>query len=101
MNLKKNAKNIFEKVNKLTAAMLKENLRSLSDQDLLHKAAEVRNAIVDFYPLLATFSAFADLSQLAKTFDKFFPGRGYTLANALMTGGGDITSASTGTAWRK
>ncbi|SFG93266.1 pyruvate, water dikinase [Desulfotomaculum arcticum] len=96
LKIKKNAPKIFENVNGLTGAFLKENFKNLADKDLLNKSAEIRNAIVEFYPVLATFTGFADMSLLVKALEKFFPGKGKAMANALMAGGGDITSAQQG-----
>jgi len=96
MKIRKNANGIFAKNNVLTEAFLKEDFKALDDKELLDKSAEIRSAIVEFYPVWGAGGTFANMDSLVKALEKYFPGRGKALATVLMTGGGNITSAQQG-----
>ncbi|TEB11511.1 Phosphoenolpyruvate synthase [Pelotomaculum sp. FP] len=93
---KKIAQKSFDKVDVFSRALLKENFKNLTVKDLINRLAEIKSAYYEFYPVFTACVSAADMSLLAKSLEKYFPGRGRALANALMAGGGDITSAQQG-----
>ncbi len=94
--IRKNAQKYFNKVNCFTGALFKINFKSLAEKDLINKFNEVRNAFIEFWPIFMSCTASSDMSPLVKALEKSFPGKGQAYANALMAGGGDITSAQQG-----
>lgn len=93
---RKNVPLAFPKVEQFTNSLLQQDLKILSERDLLNKLDEVRHAHREYYPAFLASLAAADMSSLIKALEKYFPGRGKIRANALMAGGGDITSAQQG-----
>ncbi len=93
--IRKNAERTFDYINAFTGALLKENLVSLDDHDLLDKIIQISNVVEEFLPVFS-FSTTSMLRHLVKALDKYFPGKGNAMANALMAGGGNITSAQHG-----
>ncbi len=93
--IRKNKKKYFDEVNCFTGALLKENLKSLAEKDLIKKFTEIRNTATEFIPVYALGSVEVTFSFI-KTLEKYFPGKGRAMANALMAGSGDITSAEHG-----
>ncbi len=92
----KNAQRSFADVDAFTATLLKENLKGLTEKDLLNKSAETRSKIAELFTVLMTVGVFADMGALVKTLEKYFSGKGQAYANALMAGSGEITSAQQG-----
>ena len=93
--IKKNAKKSFDNMDGITKALLKENYKSMAEKDIINKSAEMRNATIEFAPVFM-FCATSLIAPLEKALEKFFPGKGKAVANALMAGCGDITSAQHG-----
>ncbi|MEN6324608.1 MAG: PEP/pyruvate-binding domain-containing protein [Syntrophomonas sp.] len=93
---KKNAQASFNRVDKFNEAFLEENLTALSEEDLMNRAAGIMKMLEEFSPLLFACNMAANIYPLIKTLEKYFPGRGKTLANTLMIGKGKITSAEQG-----
>ncbi|KJS14889.1 MAG: pyruvate phosphate dikinase [Peptococcaceae bacterium BRH_c4b] len=96
MRNRKNAPKYFAKVESLTAALLKENFKDMAERDLINKISEVRSTFREYWPVFMTFVSGSDTSLLVKVLEKYFPAKGKAVANALMAGGGDITSAQHG-----
>ena len=96
LKARKNAPKYFAKVEGFTEALEKENLKRLAERDLINKISEIRSLFREYWPVFILFVSAGDISPLVKALEKHFPGKGRTVANALMTGGGDITSAQHG-----
>ena len=93
----KNAPNHFAKVDNFTKALLKEDLKSLAERDLINIISKIRNICIGFYPVMHQCAGVGgDISPLVKPLERHFPGKGKAMACALMAGGGDITSAQHG-----
>jgi len=88
----------FEQIDKFTGNLIKQGFRSLSDNDLNKTTAAITTAWHEYKPnyMACTMAGVTNMPLLVKTLDKYFPGRGDVLANALMLGQGDITSAEQG-----
>ncbi len=93
--IRKNTGKCFNDVNCFTGAMLKEDLKSLTKRDLIKKITEIRSATIEFIPVYVFGSAEVTFPFI-KTLEKYFPGKGRAMSNALMAGSGDITSAEHG-----
>lgn len=93
---RKNVPLAFPKVEQFTNSLLQQDLKLLSEHDLLNKLDAVRHAHREYYPAFLASLAAADMTSLIKALEKYFPGQGKIQANALMAGGGDITSAQQG-----
>ncbi|MEN6391332.1 MAG: PEP/pyruvate-binding domain-containing protein [Syntrophomonas sp.] len=93
---RKNVPLAFPKVEQFTNSLLQQDLRILSERDLLNKLDAVRQAHREYYPAFLGSLAAADTTSLIKALERYFPGRGKIQANALMAGSGDITSAQQG-----
>jgi len=95
--IRKNAEKSFDNVDGFVRALLKEDFKNMSDKDIIHKFNQVRGVFRKF-GLVFMFCNVASsaMSPLEKTLEKFFPGQSKALANALMTGNADITSAEHG-----
>nr|WP_245561139.1 PEP/pyruvate-binding domain-containing protein [Desulfoscipio gibsoniae] len=87
LRIKKNAPKSFAKVEGFTVALLKENLKSLAERDLINKISETRSAYREFWPVFMSLVSAGDISPLVKGLEKHFPGKGKAMANALMAGG--------------
>ena len=91
----RNANKSFDNLDGIVKVLLKENFKGLAEKDILKKIAEIRNATIEFIPVFM-FCATSFMVPLEKALEKFFPGKGKAVANALMAGCGDITSAQHG-----
>ncbi len=94
-NTKKAPKH-FARVESLTDTLLKEDLKSLDERELINRIFEIKSAFGQYWPVFLSFVRGGDISPLVKVLEKYFPGKGKAYANALMTGKGDITSAEQG-----
>ena len=90
--IRKNLKKYFDDVDDFTKSLLKEDLKGLAEKDLIRKIAEIRSVSTEFIPAYIFGSAEVRFSFI-KTLERYFPGKGQAMVNALMAGGGDITSA--------
>jgi len=88
----------FEQVDKFTDAFIKQDLRNLSDNDLIRTTAVIRSAWREYLPVFfaCTLSDLTSMGRLEKILEKYFPNRGSVMSYALMIGQGDITSAEQG-----
>ncbi|HBV97038.1 MAG: hypothetical protein JL50_12435 [Peptococcaceae bacterium BICA1-7] len=73
-------------------------LNSLTDDEIIGIINDVCIEFLKYAPLMSVFNLVAgiSLSVLTKLIDKYFPGEGNALANALLAGRGAITSADQG-----
>ena len=92
---RKNTKKSFDNMDGVTRDLLKENFKSLADKDFINKSAEIRSATMEFAPVFM-FCATSLMAPLEKALEKIFPDKGKAMANALMAGSADITSAQHG-----
>ncbi len=92
---RRNAQKSFDKMEGIARELLKENFNSIPDKDVINKSVEIRKANMEFSPVFM-FCATSLTAPLEKALEKFFPGKGKAMANALMAGRGDITSAQQG-----
>jgi len=96
----KNSKNpqaSFRQVDNFTDAFTKQDLRNLSDNDLIHTIAAIKAAWREYLPVFSACNmSMSNITPLVKTLEKYFRGRGNAMANALMIGQGEITSAEQG-----
>ena len=93
--IKKNAKKSFDNMENIAKALLKEDFKSLAEKDIIKKSVEIRSANKEFATVFM-FCATSFMPPLEKALEKFFPAKGKAVANALMAGCGDITSAQHG-----
>jgi len=86
----------FGQVDKFTDAFTKQDLRNLSDNDLINTTAIIRSAWREYVPVFYACTLDMSMPRLIKTLEKYFRDQGNAIANALMIGQGDITSAEQG-----
>lgn len=96
MKARKNTPKHFAKVEGLTEALLKEDFKRLGERELINKISEIKSTFGEYWPVFLLFVFAGDISPLVKALEKYFPGKGKAVANALMTGEGRITSAEHG-----
>ena len=96
----KNSKNplaAFEQVDKFTNNLNKQDLQGLSDNDLINTIAVLKAAWRKYLPVFSACNmSMTNIGPLVKTLEKYFRGRGNAIANSLMIGQGNITSAEQG-----
>ncbi|MEN6463467.1 MAG: PEP-utilizing enzyme, partial [Syntrophomonas sp.] len=94
----KNPLAAFEHVNKFTDAFTKQDLRNLSDNDLINTTVVIRAAWHEYLPVFTACNMSGGISgvRLVKTLEKYFSPQGNAIANALMIGQGEVTSAEQG-----
>ncbi len=93
----RNTQAAFEQVDKFTDNLNKQDLQGLSDNDLINTIAVIKAAWREYLPVFSACNmSMANIGPLVKTLEKYFRGRGNAIANALMIGQGDITSAEQG-----
>lgn len=92
----KNAPKHFTKVDSFTEVLLKEDLQSMGEKDLINKFSKIRSIYGEYWPVFLSFVRGGDISPLVKMLEKHIPGKGKAYANALMAGRGNITSAEQG-----
>ncbi|MFZ5642688.1 MAG: PEP/pyruvate-binding domain-containing protein [Bacillota bacterium] len=95
---KRKAKESFEKFNVYTGDLLKKDFKSYSYEEFIHTIIANAKVSKEFAPLFFFLSSSAAPSYmiLVNTLEKHFPGKGNAMANAIMAGRGDITSAQQG-----
>ncbi len=86
----------FGQVDKFTDAFAKRDLGSLCDNDLINTAAVIGAAWREYVPVFYACSLDMSMPRLVKILEKYFPNQGNAIANALMIGQGEITSAEQG-----
>ncbi|MEN6461629.1 MAG: PEP/pyruvate-binding domain-containing protein [Syntrophomonas sp.] len=92
----RNAKAYFDKVDKFSDNLVYKGFANHSDNDLINNVEAIQSMLYEFSPVFFACAMSADMNPLTKTLKKYFPVRANVLANALMTGQGDITSAQHG-----
>ncbi|MDD3270043.1 MAG: PEP/pyruvate-binding domain-containing protein [Syntrophomonadaceae bacterium] len=92
----KKAQASFARFDAFNEVFLKEDLTALSQEDLLYRFAAIMEMLALCSPLLFACNMAANSNPLIKFLDRYFPGRGKTLAHTLMIGKGKITSAEQG-----
>lgn len=96
---RKKAIKSFEIANCFTQGLLRIDFKSLEDENLIKTFASTHKVLMEFTPvfiILAVSASFTTSRMIAKVLEKRFPNKGKALLNALMAGGGDITSAQHG-----
>lgn len=86
----------FNRVNQFTGAITKEELLGLSDHSMIEKMDMIKKMLSEFNPVFFGCNMAADVNPLIKILEKYFPGEGKNLANRLMVGKGETTSAGHG-----
>lgn len=88
----------FDQVDKFTDDFAKQDLRNLSDNDLINTMAVIKVAWREYLPVFfaCTLSDLTSMGRLEKTLEKYFPNQGNVMSYALMIGQGDITTAEQG-----
>lgn len=94
--ISRNAKTYFDKVDEFAITFVNKGFANLSDNDLINYVKAIQRMVHEFSPVFFACAMSADMNPLIKTLTKYFPDRTKVLANALMTGQGDITSAEHG-----
>jgi pyruvate,water dikinase len=94
----RNPQKSYEQVDKFTGAFTKQDLRKLSDNDLINTMAVIRAAWREYLPAFTACNMSGGISgvRLVKTLEKYFLHQGNAVANALMIGQGEVTSAEQG-----
>jgi pyruvate,water dikinase len=95
LNMKRNVTKYFSGVDRFTGQLLKDDFNTLTEIDLIKKFVEIRNTYTEFIPVFL-FGPGEGIFPLVKALEKTFPGKGKAVANTLMAGKGDITSAQHG-----
>lgn len=96
--IKKHAEGSFSKVREQVKSLLDKDYQKFSADDFGELFNQLEAIFVDFAPVftyIAPSGSFPNLT-LVKVLEKAFPGRGSALANALLTGAAQITSADHG-----
>ncbi|MDD3898454.1 MAG: PEP-utilizing enzyme [Syntrophomonas sp.] len=83
-------------MDKFTATFVDKGLTNLFDNDLNNYVQTIQHMVYEFSPVFFACAMSADMNPLIKTLRKYFPDHAKVLANALMIGQGDITSAEHG-----
>lgn len=94
--IKRKAKSQFDQVDMFSDALINKRFDGLSDADLINNVKEIQNRLDEFNPVFFACAMAANMNPLIKTLTRYFPDRAKVLANVLMTGQGDITSAEHG-----
>jgi len=78
-------------------ALMNIDLTTLSDEELLNTLQKCDQQIANYaLPFIMLTSQSGSVSMLYDLLEKYMPGKGTGIANALLTGAGDITSANHG-----
>lgn len=93
---KKNSIKIFTKVEDFHKALLSENLQTLGEKDLINRISRIKDVNVEYWPLFLLMTMAGDINSFVKVLEKYFPGKGKAVVNALMAGRAEITSAEHG-----
>lgn len=95
---KRRARESFANYNDYTANLLKKDFKSFTNEQFIHTFitnAKVSTEFAAVFFFLGISSA-PPHTMLVNTLEKYFPGKGNAMANAIMAGGADITSAQHG-----
>ncbi|NJD77876.1 MAG: pyruvate, phosphate dikinase [Candidatus Methanoperedens sp.] len=92
------AKKIFKDMWQKAQSWDRLDFHDMTDQELITLITEIGQKYIEFAPAYMMFSSSASLplDMLARTLEKDFPGRGYSLTNNLLAGSAEITSAEHG-----
>jgi len=96
--LKRNAPKTFLRVGNDAESWLKKDFTFFSDNELCAAFCDASRILSEYAPefsLLLSSTSFPGM-LLVKELEKLFPGKGHALANALMMGSAEITSAEHG-----
>ncbi|MDH3975241.1 MAG: PEP-utilizing enzyme [Deltaproteobacteria bacterium] len=94
---KKNAKKIIDREIAYTEKFREKDLSALSDKELMEALSGIDSRLDDYNSSFVMLSsASGALFMLVQTLEKYFHDKAYSLANALMAGISDITSANHG-----
>ena len=94
--ISRNAPAHFDKVDKFSYNLVNKGWADHSDNDLNNNIKAIQNMLYEFSSVFFACAMSADINPLTKTLKKYFSFRANVLANALMTGQGNITSAQHG-----
>jgi len=95
--IRKAADKYFDLFINTSNKLLKKDYKTLPDGEFLNVINDLERARIQFSPVFCASMFFTGpVGRLAKALEKTFPGRGNALANALMAGSADITSAEHG-----
>ena len=94
--ISQNAQAQFNKVDTFTATLSNISFADFSDADLINNVEAIQTITYEFNPVFFACAMSANMYPLIKTLKRYFPARAKVLANALMTGREDITSAEHG-----
>ena len=95
---KRKSKESFVKFNDYSEDLLKKDFKSFTNEQFIHTFfanAKVATEFTALYLLLGN-SSVAPYTMLVNTLEKHFPAKGNAMANAIMAGNADITSAQHG-----
>ncbi len=92
------SKDIFKDIWKRSQSWNQLNFHGMTGTELVSVIDEIGKKYIEFAPIymILTSSASLPLDTLTKTLEHDFPGRGYSLANNLLAGSAQITSAEHG-----
>ncbi len=95
---KRQSKKYFSNFNDYTGDLLKKDFKSFTNEEFLRTIFANAKIATEFGPpfLLLCSSAVSSYMMLVNTLEKHFLGKGNAMANAIMAGSGDITSAQHG-----
>ena len=96
--IKNNAKKSFQMVDSFIQPLLMKDLSSMKDKNLIREFVGIRKMLIEYAPVMIslTTSPYLPSKMITQALEKSFPNQGRSLLNALMAGGGDITSAQHG-----
>ena len=97
-SFRKKAKLNFVEVREFTSHFLSKDLTNLSDEEIVQAIEEVIDFSIRYAPVVGlTMASLSTTFQMLTDFiEKLIPGKGQALANALLLGMGNITSAEQG-----
>lgn len=95
---KKNASNFFDRIGDCVKGWVRKGFQNLNDKDFIkiyNDMAKVNEEATTVFSIMMGAASFYTRIMIQKM-DKFFPGKGNAMTNALMVGSADITSAQHG-----
>jgi len=92
------AENIFKDMWETVESWKKLNFSTMTELELISQFSEALAKTLDYFSVFLMLGPMASnpLIQLTSILEKNFPGRGHALANGLLAGGEEITSAEQG-----
>lgn len=95
---KKEAESSFSRVCEQTKSMFDRDSRKFSTNDFLQLFRQIAETAADYAPVVMIIASSGSLPNLmlVKLLDRYFPGKGNALTNALLAGAATITSAEHG-----